>query len=342
MEVAVEDHPEKETQPGIGNSGAELKATIHDVARKARVSIVSVSRVFNDHPNVSRRMREKVMMAARILGYQPRLVLRPSSIGLLVGDPRRFAAATDMNQICCHISLAAAQSEFQTRLFPWDQVNELTRHSLDGVIEVEPGDNRLYAQKDFPRIPVVLTQNRTLHPAWSSVTVDYEQEGALALETLFHHGHRRIAFLVDSFAPWTHQYRIRGLRERARALGLPDDATPLLDLSTIPFRELAGVLRHEKVSALVSFSSDHVGPLLEYLFNDSGIRIPGELSLLALDNSAFTRHYHPRVCRIEQNLVELAAASVRELLRRMTPDSETRNILIPSRIQHRQTCNSLS
>ena len=58
-------------------------ASIYDVAKEAKVSVVTVSRVFNDYPHVSQRMRQRVFAAARAAGYTPRLVTKPRVIAAM-------------------------------------------------------------------------------------------------------------------------------------------------------------------------------------------------------------------------------------------------------------------
>ena len=68
-------------KPAVLSEGVSIYA----VAEKAGVSIVTVSRVFNDYPHVSQRMRHRVFAAARDVGYTPRLVSKPKVMAVIVG-----------------------------------------------------------------------------------------------------------------------------------------------------------------------------------------------------------------------------------------------------------------
>ena len=74
------------------SGGRDGSVTIRDVARKARVSLGSVSRVLSDHPDVSRAMQQRVLKAVELLDFEPDIVaqsLRRGSthtIGFLIGD----------------------------------------------------------------------------------------------------------------------------------------------------------------------------------------------------------------------------------------------------------------
>lgn len=49
------------------------KKNITEIAERAGVSLATVSRVFRNHPNVSRKMREKILNTAHQLKYSPRI-----------------------------------------------------------------------------------------------------------------------------------------------------------------------------------------------------------------------------------------------------------------------------
>src|SRR6266536_5042857 len=72
---------------------APPRATLSDVAALAGVSLKTASRVFNDHPNVSDRVRQQVRYAADTLGYVPNTIARElragarsTLVGLIVGN----------------------------------------------------------------------------------------------------------------------------------------------------------------------------------------------------------------------------------------------------------------
>lgn len=64
------------TQPSAQDSGADSALTIREVARRAGVSVSSVSRVLNGHPDISEAMRKKVLSTTMEMGYQPDSIAR--------------------------------------------------------------------------------------------------------------------------------------------------------------------------------------------------------------------------------------------------------------------------
>src|SRR5436309_3037676 len=58
---------------GTSTGGGSGEVSITDVARRARVSVGTVSRVINQHPKVDPLLRRRVQIASRQLGFIPRL-----------------------------------------------------------------------------------------------------------------------------------------------------------------------------------------------------------------------------------------------------------------------------
>lgn len=313
------------------------KATIFDVAEKAGVSFVSVSRVFNEHPNVSLKMREKVLSAARAVGYQPRLVCRPSLIAVLTSNQNHDQHGCDQRQLCSKIFSAAARRNYLMEVITMDQLDLLTQHLIDGVIEVGVGHQALYTLKEIPKIPLVTTQNRTFQPSWSSITIDYDAEGRMAIEPLLEAGHRKIAVVVDRLYHWPSQQRVEGMRSLLKERHISEEAVDLFDLCKIPLWEVGQRVAKNGFTALVNFASDEVHALVDILFNELKLGIPKKLSLVTLDNTELCSHYHPRISFVRQPLDALADQAVAELQKLILKQTKNRNLFVQSTYHARNT-----
>jgi DNA-binding LacI/PurR family transcriptional regulator len=315
----------------------EKKPTIYDVAREAGVSFVTVSRAFNDHRNVSDTTRDRVFDAARRLGYQSRLVSRPRSITLVTPAPGADHALNDLSLMCLYLSQQAKQHDMLCRCVSVDSLPELIRFGTDGIVEVGLETFPFAGRDDIPDIPVVLTQNRTSDPRWYSVTVDYQREAREALALALDRGHRRVGILFPALDRWTVRCRLDGLAEARLAMGVDRRQTGIYSSAVLSLPELDDALRSAGCTCLISFDSDRVLPLLDYFFNQSGRSIPGDLSLLLLDNLGVTAHYHPRVSAIRQPLDTIAERAVAHIAGKEKARTEP-NVLVPSILQPGLTC----
>lgn len=327
-------------QPLKGSGGG--KVTIFDVAEKAGVSFVSVSRVFNGHTNVSERMQKRVLEAARVLGYQPRLVSRPGLIGILVRDRPETCIERDLHTFCSHLFHAAARRNYFMEIIPITMTHLLVQHLVDGIIEVDLGAQELMALTNLPKIPVVLTQSRNPYPHWSSVCVDYENEATLALDQVTRAGHERVAVLMDCRDSLAANTRKRVIRERLSHRHAKTPVLRLFDNSEKPLEHHVEQILGDGHTALVNFSTCGTGPLLDQLLNVQKCRIPEDLSLLMLDNSDICGHYHPRISFIRQPLEEVAETAIEELVRLIQGQPPRKNLLFPSRYVDNKSIRNLT
>ena len=93
-------------------------AKIVDVARRAGVSVGSVSRVINEHPTVSPATRERVEIAIRELGYVPNAIAgslrsrRSKTIGLIIPD----VTNPFFSELALHVERSAAAAGYNVIL----------------------------------------------------------------------------------------------------------------------------------------------------------------------------------------------------------------------------------
>jgi DNA-binding LacI/PurR family transcriptional regulator len=178
--------------------------TIHDVARIARVSIGTVSRVINNSPDVKSATRQRVLAAIEELHYSPNLIARSmisrrtGSIGVIVPFfTRPFfievlrAVATVISQAQRELVLytveTAAQSDLYFRELP-------KRRKVDGVLVISLSPDETAATSFIQaQMPVVLVD--AYSPLLTSFIVDNVEGAYQAVKCLVEHGHRRIGFI---------------------------------------------------------------------------------------------------------------------------------------------------
>src|ERR1700731_1556941 len=115
--------------------GVDGEASITDVARYAKVSVGTVSRVFNQHPNVDSSLRRRVQIASRQLGFVPRVQRR--CIALITG--RRNPNIPPMSFVSVMTTLVSqylADSRFAVELIDVENLDLLYEAHTQGAIGV--------------------------------------------------------------------------------------------------------------------------------------------------------------------------------------------------------------
>jgi LacI family transcriptional regulator len=212
---------------------------MRDVAALAGVGQKTVSRVVNDEPNVRPEMRERVLRAARQLGFRPnaaassirRLDQRTRTVGVVgddIGHPFASLLIRALEKYARtrgHQFLLTASSERD----PGREqalVAELAGRRVDGLVVMPTGQDESYLERERQLgIPVVFI-DRPGH-RWQSDAVLSDNAGAAraAVRHLAGHGHRRIAYIGDTPRLYTAEHRLEGYRAAMReglGDGVPD------------------------------------------------------------------------------------------------------------------------
>ena len=187
------------------------RSNIEDVALLARVSRSSVSRVLNSHPNVTPRLREKVMSAAQQLGYSPDINAaslrygKTKTIGMVVRDLASPLYADILHGIeqamrAAGYSTIVANSDGDPEV-GMNHINLFRQRRVDGLILSLDSDLPVSINESIGSIgcPVILL-DRDIPIAWKSgsigaVWVDHYGGCIEALERLIAAGHRRVGFI---------------------------------------------------------------------------------------------------------------------------------------------------
>lgn len=289
-------------------------ASIYDVARAAGVSIVTVSRVFNDYPHVSQRMRERVFAAARDAGYTPRLVCKPNVLAVIIGHLDHLSAGDYKTRLLLYIVQAAAKVGYLVEFIPYGSVELATKHLVDGILEVGLTDAEMLTLRHLPQVPTILINKPSPNRGWSTVVSDHFYEGQLATKYLLDRGHRRIALILDDPTGWAVEQRRAGYESAGRAADRREFKPLVLCADETSPSEIARRMMNAECTACVNFTDNFGFAVLDSCAHDFKMHIPDDLSVICLDNRSVSQFWNPRLTTIEQPLQELGEAAVHGIL----------------------------
>jgi LacI family transcriptional regulator len=210
-----------------------LPPTILDVARQARVAVSSVSRVLNDHPDVSPAMRERVLAAATALGYKPDFIAKSLrsgmtySAGFVVRDISNplfadIAKGAEDTLRRAGYSMVLTNSEGDPDLDA-EYIVLLRQRRVDALIlavESESHPSTLEALQRFPG-PLVLLDREVPSLTASAVLCDHYSGVREAVTHLLDLGHRRIGLVAGPATIRVTRERQRGYVEAQADRGVP-------------------------------------------------------------------------------------------------------------------------
>ncbi|PXY20734.1 LacI family DNA-binding transcriptional regulator [Prauserella muralis] len=206
-----------------------------DVARLARVSIKTVSRVVNGEPGVHPDTAARVHEAIDRLGFRRhagastlRRGTATGTLGLVVedvGNPFYSELNRAVERVAAaHGSQVLTGSSDSTPDRERELALEFCARRVDGLLVVPSGERHSYlAAEQRAGTPVVFVDRPGGELAADAVLVDNAGGTAEAVAHLAARGHRRIAFLGDDAGLFTARERLRGFREGCAKAGVPYD-----------------------------------------------------------------------------------------------------------------------
>jgi DNA-binding LacI/PurR family transcriptional regulator len=319
------------------------------VARAAQVSPATVSRVLNGAPTVNDTHRERVLAAVAELNYRPNRVgrnlrrQRTSMIGVVVSDIEN----PHFNSMVRVVEQVAYREGYRVLLCNTDETPAKQREYLE-VLEDErvlgvllspsdPGGPEIAALLDMG-IPVVAVDRPVEDARADAVVVDNVAATRTGTDHLIERGHRRIGFISGAVEVGTGKDRLEGYRRAVAAVG----AEPLVAVGG--FRVEGGrracaelLAAHPDLTALmVANNLMTIGALDE--LRRTGLRIPAEVALVAVDDPPWARFTEPPLTVLAQPVREMAEGAMTLLLERIEGRrSEPRQLVLPLELHVRES-----
>ncbi|MFT4122422.1 MAG: LacI family DNA-binding transcriptional regulator [Microbacteriaceae bacterium] len=318
-----------------GTGGTTGRSTITDVARRAEVSLATVSRVMNGNTSVDPALAERVREAAAELGYSASplarsLVLgRTQTVAVVVpdlGNPTFQAVLRGLSRAAAadgyHVLIAdSAEQVTEERVLATE-----TRRRSDGVILCAPRMPEDALTALLPEVSPVVVINRAPRPDVPVIAADYGTALAEIVEHLHALGHRSLVYLAGTSRSASNAARLAALT-RARA------AHPELTVTEIPTgvdfdsgADAADAVIRSGATAALAFN-DLVAMGLLSALADRGVRVPEDVSVTGFDDITFARFTSPPLTTATVPAAELGAeawSAMRALLHgESTPPSRS-------------------
>jgi DNA-binding LacI/PurR family transcriptional regulator len=326
------------------------KPTITDVAKRAGVSKSLVSLVMRGADHVSPGRRQAVTKAAAELGYRPNAMARSlvqrrtHLVGVLVSDLHNpfFAdivagiqdqAMRTGYKVLVNTGNRAAEREA-------DAIETLLQLRADGIILGSPvldDDVILRASRE---VPIVLVGREARGPSVDSVTNDDHRGAEIAVEHCVSLGHRRVAHIDGGHGAGAPDRR-RGYEAAMKRLGLGR----LLSVVSGTYTEDGGhsgclLLLAQRPRPTAIFAANDLAAIGALnAIEESGLKVPGDVSLVGYDNTSLAALRHISLTTIHQPRLEMGQLALSALLERVDHDREEprRVVLSPSLVVRAST-----
>lgn len=290
-----------------------------EIAKKAQVSVATVSRFYKDRNSVSLKTREKIERTLKGLGVTPRTWKKEAlTIALIVPDVENpfFASLVKnveffLSRLGCFFLLCNASTfAIEENYFAF-----LEKRGVDGIILVPSGrwdGSRIERVNSIP-FPIVVLDRKIEGLQVPFVLCDNEEGGKIATEYLLRLGRRKIAFISGKRETSTSLGRLAGYQKALEEnnVGFLKELIFEGDFSFQSGMEAAKHILDAgiKVDAIFSANDFMALGVMEVL-KKKGVRIPTDISVIGYDDTWLSRICEPALTTVRQPVLEMCGAAV--------------------------------
>lgn len=339
--------------------------TVYDVAEQAGVSIATVSRVYRNPDSVRAATRDRVVAAARELGYVPSgsargLASRTTGVlGLCFPDfhdtEAEDAPDADDAELMLYSDEVIRGMERAARRHGYalliaashaDRADEQAAEvagRVDGLAVLAQTMPRGDLEIISRRLPIVMIAgSRTDHHDHITVA-NFDGELELTRHLIVDHGLRRLAFVGGPPDSPDGEARFRGFQAAHLEAGLPLPDQPDVrgDLTQAAGRKAIEELldRDEARHQGVVFANDQMAVGALHALAARGIGVPDELAVTGFDGIPLSRLVHPTLTTVRQPMGRLGEAAVELLVARLADrDRSPASSVLPVAVTRRASC----
>jgi DNA-binding LacI/PurR family transcriptional regulator len=306
------------------------RPTLADIACRAGVTKAAVSFALNGRPGVSEQTRARILAIARDLGFQPNSAARALSdgragaFGFVFDLPARtpgtgsysmqllsgIQAELSRDHIALLSTTAAGQAAEISLYRSW-----WAQRRVDGVFlaDLQVGDPRVTTLQEL-RMPAVVFGTPQGAGSLPAVWPDDVAATRTVVEYLAGLGHRRLARVSGIPGCWRTKLRADALQEVAGGAGLEAVSVVCGGTGEHGAKATRELLRSARPPTAILYDSDLMAVSGLTAAQQLGVPVPGELSIVAWDDSALCEVVHPSLTALRRDIAAGAAEGARRLV----------------------------
>lgn len=333
-----------------------MNATINDVAREAKVSITTVSRVINNNYPVKKETRERIENAIIKLNYKPNIMARSlitkktSIIGVVVPGITNLFFPTIVEAIekmlkksnySITLCNTAGEAKEEERV-----IQQLVARQVDGLIIIDPSHNNI--KKGFydnltKQIPFVIVSGLT-DSKGNHICYDEEIGTLEAFNYLKELGHNKIAF-VRGGKSYSYDLKEKIYLEFLKSNGFTytkivklskGNSLDVVDEAEEKLKEL---LKEEEKPTAIFACNDLMGIGTMNAIRKHGFIVPDDISVIGFDNTLVSNITHPRLTTVDLRMNEIGKRAAEEILNIIQDDTKVINADYNTKLIIRDSCS---
>jgi LacI family transcriptional regulator len=331
--------------------------TIYDIAEKANVSAMTVSRVINNTGRISEATRKRVREVMEELNYIPNsmarsLVLQKTKIlTLLITDITNpfyttlARGAEDAAKLSDYKLLFGNSDEDYAK--EKDYVDMILSTRVDGVLFAPAGDRSAEQLQKLQKhnIPFVLLDREVPGIETDMVLGDSKEGARNVVEHLIGLGHRRIALINGAKDVSTARLRYLGYQEAHQLNEIPLDDNLVIHLNYRDFHDEAALdrlLENPSPPTAIFAANNFLAVGIIQSLRQRGIQVPRDMSVVCFDDFGQADVLNPFLTVASQPAYQFGSLGMQLLIERINSDTvlESRRLILPSEMLIRSSTQS--
>lgn len=341
---------------------SKSRVSIVDVARKANVSVSTVSRALNNYSDMNEETRKRILKIVKELDYYPNSIARglvkqkTNILGLMLS----YASGTTLldlylfefiqgilekvNNEKYNVCLLGTGLNFEN-----STKRLLKQKFVDGVIlRATESNNELAKQLEEWEIPFVSLGKFDIPCSenWYSVSSDDFGGAFKATSYLINLGHTKIGFIGENnFKVAGVQERLKGYKKALEAKLMNDQEELIINgdfTMESGFQGALKLLENKQRPSAIFAANDQMAIGVIKATHYLGIKVPEQLSLIGFDDLAIATFVYPSLTTVHQHIYELgtlAAQLLIDLVNGRKP--KEKQIILPTTLIERDSCKAL-
>ncbi|PAL04643.1 LacI family DNA-binding transcriptional regulator [Peribacillus simplex] len=330
--------------------------TIKEVAKKANVSIATVSAVVNSNKFVSDELKERVEKAIKELEYRPNKIARSlkkketNLIGVVVTEITNpfyplmlkgvedVALANKYNVILCTTG-DNPQKEYEL-------VQSMVDHGVDGIVlaTIDKENSKSIQLLEQEEIPHILINRAPKKYEGNLVRINSYKVGEVATEFLINMGHEDIAFIGgDRLNSWE---REKGYKDTLTKHGIKLKDNRIIRSDYVidsAYKDIQQLIENDDLPTAIFAASDIMAFGTIKALLDKGYKIPQDISVIGSDNISFSEDFLIPLTTVDAQTYEIGKMGCEMLIALLANKAgiESQKQLLEPKVIIRKSCKSI-
>lgn len=325
-----------------------MPVTLEDIARALNISKMTVSRAINNHPEISKETRARILATAQKMNYRPnqfaRALMTKQSylIGIVVPDLMHSYFA----EICRGIETHARPAGYQNLICSTDEEPRKEMDEIEALLSRTDGlivasalsatEAKFYKRLISDGAKIVLIDRVLDGLRCSAVTTDDVQVGTLATEHLIKSEHRKIGHLRGPEVS-TALKRLQGYREAMSKAKLKPVVRDCGYTEADGYAAMKKWIAAGELPSAIFAANDPAAIGAMAAANEAGLKVPDDVAFVGAGSIHYGDMLRVPLTTVSWSKAEMGQAAARLLLELIEGKKKSRTITVPPELLIRQS-----